>query len=68
MKKIFAPQAMLADGWSRDVLIEIDDSGSIATARSRESLEGAQAAGGDSCRASAGRAKELYVEALRQRQ
>ena len=29
---------------------------------------GAQAARGDSCRASAGRLEELYVEALRQRQ
>ena len=46
MKKLFAPQAMLADGWGRDVLIEIDEGGSIAAARSGESPIGAEPTGG----------------------
>ncbi len=46
MKRIFAPEAMLPDGWGRDVLIEIADDGSIAAVRSRRSPGDAEAAGG----------------------
>src|SRR2546427_144243 len=46
MKKIFAPEAMLPDGWIRDVVVEIDDEGNIAAARGRQNAAGAESAGG----------------------
>ena len=46
MKKIFAPEAMLPDGWIRDVVVEIDDEGNIASARGRQNAAGAEPAGG----------------------
>src|SRR5258708_5557333 len=46
MKRIFAPEAMLPNGWTKDVVIEIDDEGSVAAARGRQSAAGAEPAGG----------------------
>src|SRR3989442_9200636 len=46
MKKIFAPEAMLPDGWIRDVVVEIDDGGNIVAARGRQNAAGAESAGG----------------------
>src|SRR3989449_4795570 len=46
MKKICAPEAMLPDGWIRDVVVEIDDEGNIAAARGRQNAAGAESAGG----------------------
>ncbi|MGB7540581.1 MAG: formimidoylglutamate deiminase [Burkholderiales bacterium] len=46
MKRIFAPEAMLADGWSKDVVIEIDDDGNIAAVRSHQALGDMEATGG----------------------
>jgi len=45
-RKIFAEEAMLQDGWDRDVLIEIDDYGVIAAVRTHQARGGAEAAGG----------------------
>src|SRR5258705_13903883 len=46
MKRIFAPEAMLPNGWIKDVVIEIDDEGSVAAVRGRQSATGAEPAGG----------------------
>src|SRR3989475_2458832 len=46
MKKIFASEAMLPEGWIRDVVVEIDDEGNIAAARGRQTAAGAGPAGG----------------------
>jgi len=46
MKRIFAPEALLPDGWGRDVVVEIDDAGSVARARPRQRQDGAEPAGG----------------------
>ena len=46
MKRIFAPEAMLPEGWSRDVVIEIGDEGNIAAARGRQNAAGAESVGG----------------------
>lgn len=46
MASIFAEQALLEDGWSEDVLIEIDDNGVITAARAHQVRRGAQEAGG----------------------
>ena len=46
MKKIFAKEVMLDDGWAEDVLIEIDEDGAIATVRACEKPGDAEEAGG----------------------
>lgn len=46
MKRIYAPEAMLPEGWARDVIIEIDDAGTITTVRARQSSRDADPAGG----------------------
>ena len=46
MKSLFADQALLADGWGENVIIEIDDNGGIAAVRSRQKPGGAERAGG----------------------
>jgi formimidoylglutamate deiminase len=46
MKRIFAPEAMLPNGWTKDVVIEIDDEGGVTAARGRQSATGAEPAGG----------------------
>ena len=46
MRKIFAKEVMLDDGWAEDVLIEIDDGGAIATVRAHEKSGDAEEAGG----------------------
>src|SRR6266581_1953192 len=46
MKRIFAPEAMLPEGWSKDVVIEIDDGGNIVAARGRQNAAGAESVGG----------------------
>jgi len=46
MKRIFAREVMLEDGWGKDVLIEIDDGGAIAAVRTRQKPGGAEDAGG----------------------
>jgi formimidoylglutamate deiminase len=45
MKTLYAPEALLTSGWQRDVLIDIDDSGTIQAVRSGK-LNGAEDAGG----------------------
>jgi formimidoylglutamate deiminase len=46
MQRIFAPEAMLAEGWGKDVVIEVDDQGSIAAVRAGQGPGGAETAGG----------------------
>lgn len=46
MKRIFAQEALLPEGWSKDVVVEIDEAGSIVETRSRQKPDGAEAAGG----------------------
>jgi len=46
MKRIFAPQAMLPEGWSKDVVLEIDDEGGITSVRGNQSPNGLESTGG----------------------
>src|SRR2546425_1614365 len=46
MKKIFAAEAMLPEGWSKDVVIDVDDRGGIAAVRARQAPGAAETAGG----------------------
>jgi formimidoylglutamate deiminase len=46
MKRIFTPEALLPEGWSKDVVIDVGDDGSIAAVRARQSAKGAEPAGG----------------------
>lgn len=46
MKKLFASEAMLPEGWARDVLIEIGDAGNITDVRARQAPDDAEPAGG----------------------
>ena len=46
MQRIFAPEAMLAEGWSNDVVIDVDDRGDIAAVRARQVPGAAETAGG----------------------
>src|SRR5258706_2744008 len=46
MIRIFAPEALLPEGWGRDVVVEIDDDGSIRGVRARQKANGAEPAGG----------------------
>jgi formimidoylglutamate deiminase len=46
MHRIFAPEAMLAEGWDKDVVIDVDDQGNIAAVRARQGPGGAETAGG----------------------
>ncbi len=46
MQRIFAPEAMLAEGWSKDVVIDVDDRGGIAAVRARQAPGAAETAGG----------------------
>jgi len=46
MKKVHAPEALLPEGWSRNVLIEIDDAGNIAAARGGQRAGDAETTGG----------------------
>jgi formimidoylglutamate deiminase len=46
MKKILAPEALLPQGWVRDVTIEVDGEGNIASVRSGHRPADAESAGG----------------------
>ena len=46
MKSIFALEAMLPEGWSKTVVIDVDDEGNIAAVRPRQGSGGAEATGG----------------------
>ena len=46
MKRIFTPQAMLPEGWSRNVVVEIGDDGDIASVRSNQNPAGMESTGG----------------------
>ena len=46
MKRIFSPEALLPEGWSKDVVLEIDEAGSISAVRPRQRRNGAEPAGG----------------------
>jgi formimidoylglutamate deiminase len=46
MIRIFAPEALLPEGWDRDVVVEIGDDGSICGVRARQKPNGAEPAGG----------------------
>lgn len=46
MKSLFAEQALLADGWSDNVTIQIDEEGCIAAVRTRQKPDSAEQAGG----------------------
>src|SRR6266571_4913428 len=46
MQRIFTPEAMLAEGWSKDVVIDVDDRGGIAAVRARQVPGAAETAGG----------------------
>lgn len=46
MKRIFAPQAMLPEGWSRDVVVEIGDDGDITSVRGNQNPAGMESTGG----------------------
>src|SRR2546425_12614189 len=46
MQRIFTPEAMLAEGWSKDVVIDVDDRGGIAAVRARQGPGAAGTAGG----------------------
>ncbi len=48
---LFAEQALLPDGWARNVAIGIDPDGTIASVAAGASAEGAQRLNGRSCRA-----------------
>jgi formimidoylglutamate deiminase len=43
MRTLFAPEAMLPDGWARDVAIQIDERGAIAGVRAQQAKESAAA-------------------------
>jgi len=46
MQRIFTPEAMLPEGWSKDVVIDVDDRGGIAAVRARQAPGAAETAGG----------------------
>ncbi len=46
MQRIFALEAMLPEGWAKDVVVEVDDHGNIAAVRARQSSSGAEHTGG----------------------
>ncbi len=46
MRRIFAPEALLPEGWARDVVVDIGDDGSISGVRARQKANGAEPAGG----------------------